>query len=376
MSYTLGNQQGLALEEVKEWYKTWHRKKKQVFYMFGYAGTGKTFTARAIAEELGVRVGFAAYTGKASLVLRKAGCEGATTIHSLIYIPEVNPDTGIVTFRKSDESPIHDFDLLIVDEVSMVNEEIGKDLLSFEKPILVLGDPAQLPPVSGTGFFIVGEPDVMLTEIHRQAEGNPIIHLATMVRKGALPDPGNYGESRVLKKGTRLSKDDALGHEIIIAGRNITRSSMNQRIRRLKGYEAIDDEFPTKGEILTCLKNDKVKGLFNGGMYQVESTPYDHIGRYFKMVLRGLDYDTPNYYEVTTRTDFFDGTDIKTLDWRLLESVQHFDWGYAITAHRSQGSTYESCLIYDESFCFKEHWSKWLYTAVTRASERITIAQV
>ena len=69
----------------------------------------------------------------------------------------------------------------------MVDEDLGRDLLSFGKPVLVLGDPAQLPPVKGGGFFTEAEPDVMLTEVHRQAADNPIIRAvhATSARAAA-----------------------------------------------------------------------------------------------------------------------------------------------------------------------------------------------
>ena len=70
----------------------------------------------------------------------------------------------------------------MIDECSMVDEELGRDLLSFGKPILVLGDPAQLPPVKGGGFFTETAPDVMLTEIHRQAEGSAIIRASRAAR--------------------------------------------------------------------------------------------------------------------------------------------------------------------------------------------------
>ena len=69
----------------------------------------------------------------------------------------------------------------------MVDEELGRDLLSFGKKVLVLGDPAQLPPVKGGGFFTEAEPDVMLTEVHRQAADNPIIRLSmTCAKAGRL----------------------------------------------------------------------------------------------------------------------------------------------------------------------------------------------
>ena len=81
--------------------------------------------------------------------------------------------------------------MIVLDEVSMVGEEMARDLLAFGKPILVLGDPGQLPPIKGEGAFTQATPDIMLTEIHRQAGESAIIHLATLAREHK---PIPYGE--------------------------------------------------------------------------------------------------------------------------------------------------------------------------------------
>ena len=81
--------------------------------------------------------------------------------------------------------------LIVLDEVSMVGEEMARDLMSFGKPILVLGDPGQLPPIKGEGAFTKDAPDIMLTEIHRQAGESAIIRLATMARQG---EPIGFGQ--------------------------------------------------------------------------------------------------------------------------------------------------------------------------------------
>jgi len=161
----------------------WHRRgDRQIFRMFGYAGVGKTTLARALAAEIGGDTCYAAFTGKAALQMQKAGCAGASTIHSLIY--NVRDEDGEVRFEWNPDSDAATADLIVIDECSMVDEEIARDLMRYGKPILVLGDPAQLPPVSEDGgFFTEAEPDVMLTEIHRQAENNPILFLATEVRQ-------------------------------------------------------------------------------------------------------------------------------------------------------------------------------------------------
>src|SRR6202035_5203735 len=167
--------------------------------LFGYAGTGKTTLARQVAEGADGKVLFAAFTGKAALVMRSKGCFGATTIHSLIYKPQESA-TATPSFELWDEAPASKAALIVIDECSMVDAELGRDLLSFGVPLLVLGDPAQLPPIQGGGFFTEADPDVMLTEVHRQAKDNPIIRLSMDIRAGEYLEPGRYGETEVVRK--------------------------------------------------------------------------------------------------------------------------------------------------------------------------------
>ena len=167
-------EQSAALDTVGRWLRA---GEPQVFRLFGYAGVGKTTLARHVAEAAQGEAAFAAFTGKAALVMRSKGCAGASTIHALIYRASEGEE-GAPTFTLNHDGPASRAGLIVIDECSMVDAELGRDLLSFGKPILVLGDPAQLPPVKGGGFFTEAEPDVMLTEIHRQAENDPIIRLS------------------------------------------------------------------------------------------------------------------------------------------------------------------------------------------------------
>ncbi len=167
-------EQAEAIDGVGRWLK---RGEPQVFRLFGYAGVGKTTLARHVAEAADGETAFAAFTGKAAMVMRAHGCPGATTIHALIYRASEGAD-GAPTFTINEDGPASRASLIVIDECSMVDAELARDLLSFGKPILVLGDPFQLPPVKGGGYFTDAAPDVMLTEIHRQAEDNPIIRLA------------------------------------------------------------------------------------------------------------------------------------------------------------------------------------------------------
>ena len=142
-------QQDAALKAVAEWLR---RGDRPVFRLFGYAGTGKTTLAKHIAEDVDGEVAFGAYTGKAALVLRSKGCPDASTIHSMIYRSRES-DEGGPQFVLNRQSPAAKADLIIIDECSMVDEELGRDLLSFGQPVLVLGDPAQLPPGERRGLL-------------------------------------------------------------------------------------------------------------------------------------------------------------------------------------------------------------------------------
>lgn len=371
---TLSNSQNAAKNSIKEWFWNYRRDPKntpQVFRLFGLAGTGKTTLTKTIAEDMAVNVQYAAFAGKAALQMQKAGCHGASTIHSLIYKPRIDQETGVPKFEKV---PIHEHDstqIFIIDEVSMVDQSIGEDLLSFGKPILVMGDPGQLPPVNGAGFFVNDEPDVMLTEIHRQAADNPIIRLARAVREGEMLETGKYGDSIIMPKGSKPSKEDFLEYDMTICGRNVTRQRLNQTMRRFRGHSQESPDLPIEGERIIALKNDHQKGILNGTLYEVRRVPYDRIGHNFSMDLLNLDFgDGKAYVQVRSRDEFFDGSEVKHLDWRVLANVNHFDYGYALSCHKAQGSQWDSCLIFDESYCFREHWNRWLYTAITRAAGR------
>src|SRR3954447_8475454 len=161
---TFSPQQDQALQAVSAWLaeKPGGPGTQQIFRLFGYAGTGKTTLARHLAQNVDGKVAFAAFTGKAAMVMRAKGCFGASTIHSLIYrARESGEETP--SFDLWEDAPASKAKLIVIDECSMVDADLGRDLLSFGVPILVLGDPAQLPPISGGGFFTAEEPDMMLT---------------------------------------------------------------------------------------------------------------------------------------------------------------------------------------------------------------------
>ena len=260
--------QDSALNAVADWLKAKPGKNgtPPVFRLFGYAGTGKTTLARHIADGVNGEVKFAAFTGKAALVMRNKGCDGASTIHSLIYRARESGEEQ-PSFELWDDAPASKAKLIVIDECSMVDAELGRDLMSFECPLLVLGDPAQLPPIQGAGFFTNAEPDAMLTEVHRQAQDDPIVRMSMDVREGRELDIGRYGESEVVSR-SELDPARVMDADQVLVGRNNTRRSYNMRVRQKQN---IEDPLPVAGDKLVCLRNNRKKALFNGGLWRVKS---------------------------------------------------------------------------------------------------------
>ncbi|HLM40506.1 MAG TPA: AAA family ATPase [Microvirga sp.] len=360
---TWSPQQDAALKAVAGWLR---RGDRPVFRLFGYAGTGKTTLAKHIAEGVDGEVAFGAYTGKAALVLRTKGCPDASTIHSLIYRSRES-DEGGPQFVLNRQSPAAKASLIIIDECSMVDEELGRDLLSFGRPVLVLGDPAQLPPVKGGGFFTEAEPDAMLTEVHRQAEGNPIVHMSMKVREGGRLEPGAYGESRVIHR-REVDAGIVMAADQVLVGLNKTRRLYNTRLRELNGYR---HPMPAAGEKLVCLRNDKTKGLLNGGTWSIQALRGIR-NDFVRMDVLPDDDTRRRSVEVAVHKAFFEGTE-EEVPFVLRRESDEFTYGYALTVHKAQGSQWDDLVLFDESYAFREHRSRWLYTGLTRAADRVTI---
>jgi len=356
-------QQNDALNAVNQWLKN---KDQQVFRIFGYAGSGKTTLAKHIAENAGGDVLFAAFTGKAASVLRHKGCTDASTIHSLIYRASEDDD-GSPLFKLNRQSPAAKADLIIIDECSMVDQELGQDLLSFGQPVLVLGDPAQLPPIKEGGFFTDQEPDVMLSEVHRQAQNNPIIHLSMLVREGKALPFGEFGSSRIISR-RQLDSHIVMEADQVLVGLNKTRRAYNTRIRELSGLR---DPYPSAGEKLVCLRNNKEKGLLNGSSWIVDRLRAPK-GQALRMDIHAEDDPRQIGVQISVLKEFFEGNEDE-IPYSLRRDSDEFTYGYALTVHKAQGSQWDHVVLFNESFAFREHRSRWLYTGLTRAAETITI---
>lgn len=358
-------QQNAALSKAGVWLRT---RYQQSFYLAGYAGTGKSTLAMHLASYAKGKVAYAAFTGKAARVMRSKGCVGASTIHSLIYDVFEDPASGEIKISLKHPNELSEYSLIVIDECSMVNEEMGKDLLSFGKPVLVLGDPAQLPPVKGGGYFTGSKPDFMLTEIHRQAAESPIVRLATEVREGKFRNQEIDTPGLLVCKRSNLNRSHVTGADIVIVGRNDTRQKYNKRLRELAG---ISDLMPVKGEPLICLRNDRSRQVYNGDILTVARRRANKGS--ISLWLEDPEGERARTQVCVKRQFFIDDVEASKIPFDQLRDTQQFTYGYAITCHKSQGSQWGNVCVFNESRVFSTDAERWLYTAVTRASEHLTL---
>ncbi|GLO66238.1 ATP-binding protein [Oceanobacillus kimchii] len=332
-----------------------------------------------VIKELGLRpseVAYCTFTGKASLVLSKYhnGKSQVSTIHKLIY--EVREDAfGEPIFVLKDGLP--DLRLIVVDEASMVNGKILKDLMSFNKPILAIGDHGQLPPI-GEETNLMSNPDFKLTEILRQAADNPIIYLSMLAREGKKLEPGTYDNKVIVMKkdDKRANPGVMLKMDQVICGYNRTRSSLNNAMRKKLGYTS---ENPAKDDKVIFLRNNwnsELEGynIVNGMIGNITNDPSENK---LDSGLKIWDVDVkPDFLKSSFANVKVPQTDFLANKEKLNKfdamKVDRIDYGYAITAHKSQGSQFERVFVWNEPLG-EEKW-RWTYTAITRAKGKLIIA--
>lgn len=399
-------EQEAAVAHVVDWLDNFEFQRVPIKRMIGPAGTGKTTVLKEIARRTRRRMRFCAFAGKAAMVLRTKGCDEAETIHKAIYEPrgqsvkhyqeELAKLEGITNaaeratheakleqmriamqtpgFVKRLPSEFHTRTAWGIDEVSMVDRFLGEDLMSYGFPVLAVGDPCQLPPVAGTGFFFPPgfKADVELKQIHRQAAGSPVLRIATAIRNGQRIPYGRLGDCQVVDK---MPLSEYLSYDQVLCGTNKMRQQVNTALRKIKGRQKVMEP----GEKLICLQNNYEVGVMNGSQWEVvKCVPWtDTKGNvFYRAHIKSLDEP---------------GVEIKTALIHLnplLEGHPKFDkhwtpmltgtptalvmtYGYCMTVHKSQGSQWNTVAIIDD--WTGNSYKEWLYTGVTRAAQRMTI---
>ena len=334
---------------------------------------------------------FVAYMGKAASVLQRKGLP-AKTIHSAIYDFKErisrDPKTNKIILRNDGKPKMEKYfekkyslgkkiKLIVVDEASMVDTKVAKDLLSFGIPVVALGDLDQLPPVYGKPFFL-DNPNVVLTQIMRQAEGNPIVWLASQVRQGKPINYGRYGESAVIHRN-ELNMDLFKKADIVITGTNRLRYSVNNFFREeIMNIKRLD--YPHLNEKVICRRNNWNKSvgevyLTNGtsgyvdridrGSFNGNTMIMDFRADFLTSPFRHIKFDYNHMYEIP-------GADNNKVTPKSY-LYDKMEYGYAITCHSSQGSQYNNVTYFHEDFMSSEDNRKLLYTAITRAVNKVTI---
>lgn len=383
----LSHDQKLCLNHILEWYRK-DKHDMQYVTLGGYAGTGKTTLIAVLRKELAkidthLKVGFASYTGKAARVLeRKLIEENAVikndtvgTIHSLIYTPIVNANEEIVGWKTKEEI---DCDLIIIDEASMVDGNIWEHLLAYRKPIVVVGDHGQLPPIKGN-FNLMQKPNVTLMEIHRQAKLNPIIEVSIQARTTGTIEPKKYSDTVIKfnrddsETGERMSEllNSYSTDTLILCGYNTTRKRLNTHIRNSLGIESAS---PVSGDRVICLRNNHKAKIYNGMLGTIVHIKQQDDQWYNAEIT--MDGSPNNYSGLISVAQFGANSALNFTEHR--RQTTHgdlFDFGYALTVHKAQGSQAKRVILFEERFkqMDNEQWRRWLYTAVTRAEKELYI---
>jgi exodeoxyribonuclease V len=374
----LSQDQENALKTLKEWHKD--VGKKQFITLGGYAGTGKTTLLSFLRQDLDTQndkmsVAFCSFTGKATQVLKQKLIEHSTvfkkdfigTIHSLIYKTIEDSRGAVIGWELRDRAEVV-YDLIIVDEASMIDATIWSDLLSFGIPVIAVGDHGQLPPIMGS-FNLMEQPQLRLEKIHRQAQDNPIIQLSILARERGHIPVGTY--TNAVEKLDMAESGYMI--TLILCGYNNTRVRINMQVRSTLGFE---EAGPSSNDRVICLRNNREKAIFNGMLGTLLEIKKKGTDKY-KVAVKMDGAAENDIYEGIISAEQFGATQtlnningaVRTKDMDL------FDFGYALTVHKAQGSQAKKVVIFEERFKSQDDdmWKRWLYTAVTRAEEELMI---
>lgn len=372
-----------------------------VSVLTGGPGTGKSATVAAIVDQCdhaGITLALAAPTGRAAKRLEELTGAPATTVHRLLGAqPRARPDddtgsapTGArrragwstVEFERNDRWPL-DEQLVVVDEASMLDTELGAALLAAcadGTSLVVVGDPAQLPSV-GPGQVladllaaVAGRDDIPTTELrtlYRQAEGGAIARLATAVRSGSLPPVEASADREVVLVPARGSADAA--HRVV--------QLVTDSIPRALGIPAAAVQVVTPvhgGPAGTVALNSALKAVLNpaassGTRFDTgdrvvatanhpEAEPFGYANGEVGVV--------SGVQGGTVTVEFSSGA--ARIRGKALNDLSH---GWAVTVHRAQGSEFQAVVVVLPPEAIRMLSRPLVYTAITRAQRHLSVVQ-
>ena len=392
MELTKKQEEGLKIAVVR------HKNREKYTVISGYAGTGKSTLVRFIIDALDVdedKVAYATYTGKAAEVLRKKGNPNAMTLHRLLYDSIPRQGGGFIRIPKKQL----DYDIVVVDEVSMVPKTMVDMLLAHRVYILFLGDPFQLPQIDKKETHtLLDKPHIFLDQVMRQAAESEIIQLTMKIRNGE-DIPFMHGKEVIVAPKAELVTGHLTWADIIICATNKTRHNMNRQKRELLGYSGVLQT----GERIIVKRNywedcdEDGNALVNGTVGTV-ANPYESFVRipsYIKNDRRDLPLigciftpDGGKSFDTFEIDKDYLLKEEPCVDWRVSYQLgklkpkigdilpKQATYGYALTCHAAQGSEFDKVLVIEESFPFdKVEHQRWLYTAVSRSAEKCVLVR-
>lgn len=389
-----------------------------LFTLAGYAGTGKTTLLQELINGMGDKPICCAPTGKAASVLKaKLKTVHVQTIHQVLYQPSGRnmelldrlvaekvaymadtPKPDVKVIKAMDTAIAKEQDRLatmkvsfsakpnleklrgatiIIDEASMVSKRMMEDFSSLGCRVLMVGDCFQLPPVNSQAWFHNREHNAMLTEVMRQALDSPIIRLSVQIRECEIKlSEFKTGDCRLMHKAD-LDTADWLAADQVLTGSNNSRHRINRFFR--KKFARDHSNLPVAGDKLICLKNDhyKMPCWINGiqflATHDCEPLPSGEMGLHAEY--EGVHFNGIEFYTHPCLSHY-DQTAVQ-LEHEEREGLFECDYAYAVTCHKAQGSEWDFVIVADDRMreADKEFRAKWLYTAATRAKQRLIICQ-
>lgn len=402
MDFQLTDGQSRALEMVKKLVTLPHNR-PHIARIRGDAGTGKTTMLRVLGREIG-SMAIITPTGKSALRVTEATSLEAMTAHRWMYTPRENPMSGRVDFQRNtkDKMVRPASGIITIDEGSMFGQDLWEDVYSTAKElechVLIVGDPFQLPPVEevrkSEPFGLLEDNfrfdlNTDLKEITRQALDSPIIRASMMIRQGQV-------EQAVMML-PRVKEADLLTEQlavleskgVVICYKNASRHELNNRVRE---HKDLPRNSLVEGEPLLVLRNNYDLNRFNGeiltfnGWVRLPSKQHDVYHRFKDDLQKSsfglgrvdaeeavlamgaingrLDTEWVTACEAVSRTNFGEKT-----------PYLHCNYGYTMTAHKSQGSEWDNVIVIVEPLVrpTTKDGKRWLYTAVTRAKKSVKI---
>lgn len=390
----------------------------------GYAGVGKTWVLSYVVKDVyqaKKTVVLCAPTNKAAKVLTDKTGEQAKTLHSLLGVrmePDYNGDYRPQFYP--DRSRIEHFDVVICDEASMIDPKLY-ELIRYKQSefgfkTIYVGDPAQLPPVNATTspVFKLGGP--ILTEVVRQAQGSPILEVATKLRNNLATTqslrnfyPHNsealqyVDEKTMLDSAIEAFRTGSPDHYKILAYTNEKVDELNDVVRhRIHGANVpefvvgewltttapIVDRYQGSSEVVCGVSTElTVTGVkpYHDGIYEVWEIQVEFIDNNGDAENRSIAVLSKKSEEVYLKNlEVLADRAKKSKDkrvWKpyydLYERFNRISYSYAITTHKSQGSTYKSVWLHEPDMARcpggAQQKNRLRYTAVTRPSEKLMV---